>query len=53
MNNLKFTILANQENARAGEISTKHGIIQTPVFMPVGTIGSVKNFSKRTEKTQY
>lgn len=29
-------------NARAGEIKTDHGIIQTPVFMPVGTAGAVK-----------
>ena len=29
-------------NARAGEITTDHGIIQTPIFMPVGTVGSVK-----------
>lgn len=28
--------------ARAGTITTSHGIIQTPVFMPVGTVGSVK-----------
>ncbi len=28
--------------ARAGEITTDHGKIQTPVFMPVGTVGSVK-----------
>lgn len=29
-------------NARAGEIVTAHGRIQTPIFMPVGTLGSVK-----------
>ncbi len=29
-------------NARAGEIRTAHGVIETPVFMPVGTVGSVK-----------
>ncbi len=29
-------------NARAGLITTDHGLIQTPTFMPVGTIGSVK-----------
>lgn len=29
-------------NARAGEITTAHGKIQTPIFMPVGTLGSVK-----------
>lgn len=28
--------------ARAGEITTAHGKIQTPIFMPVGTVGSVK-----------
>ncbi len=31
-----------QTAARAGEITTAHGKIQTPVFMPVGTVGSVK-----------
>lgn len=29
-------------NARAGLITTEHGQIETPIFMPVGTIGSVK-----------
>lgn len=29
-------------NARAGLITTAHGTIQTPIFMPVGTLGSVK-----------
>ncbi len=29
--------------ARAGKITTAHGEIETPIFMPVGTIGSVKN----------
>lgn len=29
-------------NARAGLITTAHGIIETPIFMPVGTVGSVK-----------
>ena len=28
--------------ARAGEITTDHGIIPTPIFMPVGTLGTVK-----------
>lgn len=28
--------------ARAGQITTGHGIINTPIFMPVGTVGSVK-----------
>ena len=29
-------------NARAGLITTDHGVIETPIFMPVGTQGSVK-----------
>ena len=29
-------------SARAGRITTAHGVIETPVFMPVGTVGSVK-----------
>lgn len=32
----------NQSNARAGLITTDHGQIETPIFMPVGTQGSVK-----------
>lgn len=32
----------SKSNARAGLITTDHGTIQTPIFMPVGTVGSVK-----------
>ncbi len=41
---MKFTVEAvdNLTNARAGTIETEHGSVQTPVFMPVGTAGSVK-----------
>lgn len=31
-----------RSNARAGIITTDHGTIETPIFMPVGTVGSVK-----------
>ena len=31
-----------RSNARAGLITTDHGQIETPIFMPVGTLGSVK-----------
>ena len=31
-----------KSNARAGLIKTDHGDIHTPIFMPVGTVGSVK-----------
>ena len=41
---MKFTILANdsKSSARAGTIQTDHGAIETPIFMPVGTAGTVK-----------
>ena len=41
---MKFKISITDKNsrARAGTISTDHGEIQTPIFMPVGTAGSVK-----------
>ena len=32
----------NASDARAGVITTDHGSILTPIFMPVGTCGSVK-----------
>ena len=34
-------------NARAGLITTDHGQIETPIFMPVGTVGSVKGLTDR------
>ena len=37
-------------SARAGEIKTDHGIIETPIFMPVGTVGSVKAISQQALK---
>ncbi|MDG2052279.1 MAG: tRNA guanosine(34) transglycosylase Tgt [Flavobacteriaceae bacterium] len=33
--------------ARAGTITTDHGIIETPIFMPVGTVGTVKGVHQR------
>jgi tRNA-guanine transglycosylase (EC 2.4.2.29) len=41
---MKFIIEKKDKltNARAGIIETDHGIIETPIFMPVGTVGSVK-----------
>lgn len=39
---MKFNIDAIDGDARACTIQTSHSIIQTPVFMPVGTVGSVK-----------
>ena len=37
-----FHLLAVDGNARAGLLHTAHGPIETPIFMPVGTAGSVK-----------
>lgn len=39
-------------NARAGVITTDHGTIETPIFMPVGTVGSVKGLSVRDLKEE-
>lgn len=39
---ISFQIVAHEGNARAGILRTRHGDIETPVFMPVGTAGSVK-----------
>jgi len=38
----KLQTTDTKSSARAGELTTDHGNIQTPIFMPVGTIGSVK-----------
>ena len=38
----KLTATTPDSNARAGIITTDHGRIETPIFMPVGTLGSVK-----------
>lgn len=39
---MKFTLLAQHGNARAGLLELPHGTIETPVFMPVGTLATVK-----------
>ena len=40
---MKFEIKNNYRNARRGQITTRHGVIDTPAFMPVGTYGTVKS----------
>src|SRR5215475_12794329 len=37
-----FEVLARDGAARAGRLTTAHGSIDTPVFMPIGTAGTVK-----------
>ncbi len=46
---MKFDLLQNdpQSQARAGIIHTDHGKIETPIFMPVGTVGTVKGVHQR------
>ncbi|HPM01187.1 MAG TPA: tRNA guanosine(34) transglycosylase Tgt [Candidatus Cloacimonadota bacterium] len=41
----EYKLLAKSGNARAGEFHTPHGVIKTPIFMPVGTLGTVKTMS--------
>jgi queuine tRNA-ribosyltransferase len=41
----QFIIEATEGDARCGKLSTSHGIVPTPVFMPVGTQGTVKSLS--------
>lgn len=46
---MKFNLSNTDPNskARAGELTTDHGVIQTPIFMPVGTAASVKAVHQR------
>ena len=39
---MSFTLLATDGAARRGRLETPHGVVETPVFMPVGTRGTVK-----------
>lgn len=49
---MEFNLLATdtQTDARAGTIETDHGTIETPIFMPVGTVASVKGVSQKELK---
>ncbi len=50
--NMKFELKGRdlQSKARAGVITTDHGKIETPIFMPVGTVASVKGVHQRELK---
>ena len=41
-----FEIEARADSARLGQMTTPHGVVETPVFMPVGTVASVKGVSQ-------
>ncbi len=43
---IEFQIQATRGAARTGKLITPHGEVETPVFMPVGTLGSVKGVSQ-------
>ncbi len=49
---MKFQLKAKDSlsKARAGVITTDHGVIETPIFMPVGTVASVKGVHQRELK---
>ena len=51
---MKFELLHTDPGsaARAGTITTDHGVIETPIFMPVGTVGSVKGVFHRDLQQQ-
>ncbi|MDR2164263.1 MAG: tRNA guanosine(34) transglycosylase Tgt [Zoogloeaceae bacterium] len=39
---MRFSCLATDQAARCGRLTLAHGVVETPVFMPVGTCGTVK-----------
>jgi queuine tRNA-ribosyltransferase len=49
---LKFNLITTDTNskARAATLATDHGVIETPIFMPVGTVGTVKGVHQRELK---
>ena len=52
LRSMKFTLLANDPSteARAATLTTDHGTIETPIFMPVGTAATVKGVHQRELK---
>ena len=51
---LRFTVNHTDKNskARVGEFVTDHGVVQTPIFMPVGTQGTVKAVTQRVLESE-
>ena len=47
---IKFTVEAKNKNSRAGVLKTPHGEINTPIFMPVCTRGTVKSLTNEDLK---
>ena len=44
---MRFSVLATSGSARRGRLELAHGVVETPVFMPVGTYGAVKAMAPR------
>ena len=49
---MKFNLITTDTNSksRAATLATDHGVIETPIFMPVGTVGTVKGVHQRELK---
>ena len=45
---LNFELLKTEGLARRGRLTLNHGVVQTPIFMPVGTYGTVKGVLPRS-----
>ena len=45
---LQFDVLKTEGHARRGRLTLNHGVVQTPIFMPVGTYGTVKGVMPRS-----
>ncbi len=45
---LNFELLGTEGHARRGRLTLNHGVVQTPIFMPVGTYGTVKGVMPRS-----
>ncbi|MEA3117099.1 MAG: queuine tRNA-ribosyltransferase [Paraburkholderia sp.] len=46
-NGLAFELIATDGQARRGRLTLNHGVVETPIFMPVGTYGTVKAIQPR------
>ena len=45
---LQFELLTTEGHARRGRLTLNHGVVETPIFMPVGTYGTVKGVTPRS-----
>ena len=48
-NSFQFSLLKTDGGARRGRLNTAHGVIETPVFMPVGTAATVNWYAPETD----